>query len=81
MASLQYVIDTICANFTPEAMYGLVKLRLSQGSFTIDEILPLIQNKDRSLDSASAKMIAEAALEAMARIGDIKVKDNSVYPV
>ncbi len=80
MASLQYVIDSICANFTEEAMYELMKVRLSQGPFTVGEILPLIQSKDRSLDSSSAKMLAEAALESLAQRGDVRIEGDCIYP-
>ncbi len=81
MASLQYVIDSICANFTTESMYELIEVRLKQGSFKVDEILPLIQSKDRSLDSGSAKMIAEAALEALAQRGEIRIQGDCIFPV
>ncbi len=81
MASLQYVIDSICANFTAESMYELIKVRLRQGPFTMGEILPLIRCKDRSLDFNSAKMIAEAALGALAQSGDIRIEGDCIYPV
>ncbi len=80
MASLQYVIDSICANFTVKAMNELIELRLGQGSFTVGEILPLIRNKDRSLDSTSAKMLAEAALEALAQQGVVEIKGDCISP-
>ncbi len=81
MASLQYVIDSICANFTMESMYELIEVRLRQGPFTVGEILPLIRCKDRSLDFSSAKMLAEAALEALAQSGDIRIEGDCIYPV
>lgn len=81
MPSLQYVIDSICANFTVRSMYELIELRLGQGSFIVDEILPLIQSKDRSLDSSSAKMLAEAALEALAQRGAIEIEGDCIFPV
>ncbi len=80
MASLQYIIDSICANFTVELMYELIEVRLSQGSFTVGEILPLIRCKDHSLDFSSAKMLAEAALEALALCGDITIEGDCIYP-
>ncbi len=80
MASLQYIIDTICANFTEKAMYELMRARLNQGPFTIAEILPVIQNKDRSLDSGSAKMLAEAAFEILVQQGDVRMEGDCVYP-
>ncbi len=81
MASLQYIIDSICANFTVESMYELIKVRLRQGPFTVGEILPLIRCKDRSLDFGSAKMLAEVALEALAQSGDIRIEGDCIYPV
>ncbi len=80
MSSLQYVIDSICANFTVESMYELIKVRLRQGPFTVGEILPLIRCKDRSLDFGSAKMLAEVALEALAQSGDIRIEGDCIYP-
>ncbi|MEE8413563.1 MAG: hypothetical protein V3R96_03330 [Dehalococcoidales bacterium] len=80
MASLQYVIDSICANFTEESMYRLIEVRVSQGPFTVGEILPLIQSKDRSLDPGSAKMLAETAFEVLAQRGDIRVEGDRIYP-
>ena len=80
MASLQYMIDTICANLTEESLYELIKVRLSQEQFTVGEILPLIRCKDRTLDFGSTKMLAEAALEALARRGDIRIEGDCIYP-
>ena len=80
MASLQYIIDSICANFTVESMYELIEVRLRQGPFTVGEILPLIRCKDRSLDFGSAKMLAEVALEALAQSGDIRIEGDCIYP-
>jgi hypothetical protein len=61
-------------------MYELMRIRLSQGPFTVGEILPLIQSRDRSLDLSSAKMLAEAALEDLAQSGDIRIEDDRIYP-
>ena len=80
MATLQYVIDTICASVTAESMYELVKVQASHRPFIIDEVLPLIQSKDRSLDLNSARMIAEAALEDLTQTGDIRIEDDRIYP-
>ncbi len=81
MASLQYFIDSICANLTEESIYELIKVRLSQGSFTVGEIIPLIRYKDRSLDFRSTKILAEVALETLAKRGDIRVEGDCVYPI
>lgn len=81
MPSLQYVIDTICASVTEESMYELIEKQLEKGSFVVDEILPLIQSQDRSLDLGSAKMLAEAALQSLAQRGDLQMYGEYVYPV
>jgi len=80
MASLQYVIDSICSKLTVESMYELIKTRLSQGPFKMTEVVPLIQSKDRSLDYDSARMLAEAAFEALAQGGDIRIVGDTIYP-
>jgi hypothetical protein len=80
MASLQYVIDSICSSLTVESMYELIKVRINQGPFKVGEVLPLIQSKDRSLDVSSAKMLAEAALEALAQRGDVRIEGDCIYP-
>lgn len=80
MASLQFLIDSICANFTVESMHELVKVRLSQGPFMVGEIAREIRCKDRSLDFESSKQLAEAALEALAQRGDITIQGDYVYP-
>jgi len=38
VASLKFLIDTMCANFTVDSLCGLVKARLIQGSNTINDI-------------------------------------------
>ncbi len=81
MPSLQYVIDSICASVTEKSMYQLIEGQLCKGSFMVDELLPLIKDKDRSLDSGSAKMLAEAAIQEMAQRGDLRLEGESVYPV
>jgi hypothetical protein len=80
MQSVQYVIDSICASVTVECVYKMVEASLSQGSFNVAEILPLIQTKDRSLDLSSAKMIAKAALDDMAQRGIIRIEGDNIYP-
>ena len=60
MTSLQYVIDSMCASVTVECVYKMIEALLSEGQFTVAELLPLIQTKDRSLDLGSAKIIANS---------------------
>ena len=79
MPSLQYIIDSICASVTVECVYKIIEALLSQGPFTVAEILPLIQSKDRSLDVGSAKMIAKAALDDMAQRGIIRIEGDNIY--
>jgi hypothetical protein len=79
MPSLQYIIDSICASVTGECVYKMIEASLSQGSFKVAEILPLIQTKDRSLDLGSAKMIAKAALDDMAKRGIIRIEGDNIY--
>jgi hypothetical protein len=78
MTSLQYVIDTICASVTGECVYKMIDALLSQGAFKIPELIPLIQSKDRSLDSTSARLIADAALENMVQRGVIRIEGDDV---
>ena len=79
MPSVQYIIDSICASVTVECVYKIIEALVSQGPFTVAEILPLIQSKDRSLDLGSAKMIAKAALDDMAQRGIIRIEGNNIY--
>ena len=79
MASLQFVIDSICSKLTPESMYRIINLRLGQGPFRVAEIIPMVQQEDRSLDHDSARMLTDAALEALAERGDILVDGGSVF--
>ncbi len=78
MPSLQYVIDTICSRLTVEATYQLINRHLARGQCTTEEIVPLIQIEDRSLDHDSARRIAEAALAGMAQSGDLIVDGEIV---
>jgi hypothetical protein len=79
MSSVQYVIDSICSSVTVECVYKIIEGLLSQGTFPVDDILPLIQTKDRSLDSGSAKMIAEAALNDLTQRDIIRIESGYVH--
>ena len=79
MPSVQYVIDSICASVTVECVYKMIEALLSQGQFTMNELLPMIQTKDRSLDLESAKKIAKAALDDMARCGIIRIEGENIH--
>ena len=79
-ASLQYVIDTICSSLTEKSVYEIIMTRLSHGPFTLGELLPLIRCKDRSLDFGSTRIIAEAALEELARSGQLRIEGDDIFP-
>ena len=79
MPSVQYVIDSICASVTVECVYKMIEALLSQGQFTIDEVIPMIQTKDRSLDLQSARMIAKAALDDMTQRGIIRIEGENIH--
>jgi hypothetical protein len=59
----------------------MIEALLSQGQCTIDEVLPLIQTKDRSLDLESARMIAKAAVDDMAQHGIIRIEGENLFSV
>ena len=79
MATVQYIIDTICAKFTAESMYDLVKAWLKQGPCMVAEIAREVRCEGRSLDFDSSRMLAEAALEALEQRGDITIEGGCVY--
>jgi hypothetical protein len=57
----------------------MIEALLSQGQFMMNELLPMIQTKDRSLDLESAKKIAKAALDDMARCGIIRIEGENIH--
>lgn len=79
MPSVQYVIDSICASVTVECVYKMIEALLSQGQFTIDEVIPMIQTKDRSLDLQSARMIAKATIDDMTQRGIIRIEGENIH--
>ena len=79
MPSVQYVIDSICASVTVECVYKMIEALLCQGQFTMNELLPMIQTKDRSLDLESARMIAKAALDDVAQRGIISIEGENIH--
>lgn len=78
MASLGFLIDNLCANFTVASMNDLVKTQLAQGPSTINDIARTISGKDGSLDTGSAQKLAEAAVEALAQSGEVTIQDGSI---
>ena len=79
MESLKFHIDNMCANFTVDSVHNLVKARLAQGSCTMSDIASEIAQRDRSLDIASARTLAEAAVGALAQRGDVAVQGEQIY--
>ena len=78
MASLQYVIDTICSSLTTKFVYEVIETNLKQSPITVGEIIPLIKCKDGSLDMDSAKNIVEAAFEELIHRGQV-IKDGDLF--
>ena len=78
MASLGFLIDNLCANFTVASMNDLVKARLAERPSTISDIARAIASKDRSLDAENTRKLAEAAVEALAQSGEVTVQDGSI---
>lgn len=74
-ASLQFLIDNLCANFTQRSIYGLLEALLAERPRTMSDIALAIADKDRSLDMGSAQVLAKAAVEALAESGVIAVED------
>lgn len=79
MASLQFLIDNICANFTVKALNNLVKVQVSRGPCLVSEIAREIRCDDRTLDFASSRALAEAALEALEETGEVTREGDLVY--
>jgi hypothetical protein len=80
MASLQYVIDSLCSKLTVEQIYEVIKVRIKQGPVKNDEIILLIRSKDRSLDNDSARLLVQTACEELVQCGNIKVDGDRIYP-
>lgn len=71
MPSLQYLIDSMCANFTAGALYALVQEAVAEGPRTLLDIARRVTEKDPSLDLGSARLLAEAAIQALAERGEV----------
>ncbi len=79
MPSLKFLIDNMCANFTEESVYGLVKTLLAENPCTISDIARGVADKDRSLDIKSAQVLAEAAVETLAQRGDLVIQGSYMH--
>ena len=80
MASLQYIIDSICSKVTVPMMHRIVESRLAQGPFDLVDIIPEVQKEDRSLDFESARQIAVATVAGMAETGAVRVAGDRIFP-
>jgi len=86
VASLQFFIDNICANFTVESLSDLVKSTLAAGPDTISveayrrlaksDLARAVADGDRTLDIKSAQTLAEAAVESLVVSGDLAVQGS-----
>ncbi len=79
MKTLQFLIDNICADFTVDSLLGLVRTCLANRPSTISDITRAIMLKDRSLDARCAEGLAEGAVQAMSKSGEVKVRKSRVY--
>ncbi len=77
-AYLRFLIDDMCAKFSLESMCALVKSRLAQGAGTVEEIAQAIMSSDPTLDIVSARVLGQAAVEALAETGDVAMRDERV---
>lgn len=78
MSFLQFLIDDMCANFTVEVISELVKTRLTQGPGTIGDLAREVAGTDRTLDIKSAQILAQAAVESLAKKGDVVIRDTHI---
>lgn len=79
MASLKFLVDSMCANFTVESMHALVKTVLAERPCAIGDIARRVAESDRSLDIKSAQRLAEAAVEDLAQTGAIAIRGAHLY--
>ncbi|MCS7207116.1 MAG: hypothetical protein NZ951_04165 [Dehalococcoidia bacterium] len=78
MPSLQYLIDSMCANFTASAMYALVREAVADGPRTLGDLARRVAERDPSLDVGSARMLAEAAVQVLAERGEVHLQGEWV---
>ena len=79
MATVQFLIDTICADFTLDSLYELVITSLAKGPSTIGDITGAIMWKDRSLDIGCARGLAMSAVAALEESGEVEVRESYIY--
>lgn len=78
MPSVQSLIDGLCAAFTTDSLFGLVRKRVARGPATLGDIAVDITGVDRSLDIASARTLAEGAVTELSQKGDLVMKGELV---
>lgn len=81
MASLKFLLDSMCANFTEHCLYDLVRVMVDERPCTVSEIAVRVAARDRSLDTESAETLADGAIEALAQIGQVAVREGWVFPI
>ncbi len=81
MATLQFLLDNLCAKFTEDCLHDLVKIMVDENVCSADDIAYRIVARDPSLDIKSAQTLAEGAIEALARTGQVAIRDGFVCPV
>ncbi len=79
MPSVKFLVDDMCANFTEELLFRLVKTLLAERPRTIVDIARGIADKDCTLDIKSAQTLAEAAVEELWKIDDISTEGDYIY--
>ncbi|MDP2728946.1 MAG: hypothetical protein Q8O55_00460 [Dehalococcoidales bacterium] len=77
--TVQFLIDTICANFTVKSLYELVMANLDRGTSTIDDLAAAIMQKDRTLDIGCARGLAMSAISALEENGQVEVREEHIY--
>lgn len=81
MASLKFLLDSMCANFTEHCLYDLVRVMVDERPCTVSEIAVRVAARDRSLDAESAGAITDSAIEALAQMGQVEVREGWVFPM
>jgi hypothetical protein len=77
--SLQYLIDSMCANFTAPSLHALVRGAVAGGPTTLTRLARLVTEKDPSLDMGSARLLVEAAVGELAARGEVVVQGEAVW--
>lgn len=79
MPSVKFLVDDLCAKFTEQILFHLIKTLLAERPCTINDIARKIADQDRSLDMKSAQALAEAAVEALWHIDEITIDGDYIH--